>query len=203
MSKASNSSNPIPKPRQVDPVTPPLGFYYVEESIARCSRATRQNVSFLRTSAVGSFVNVSGDELNSSIENFANENAIPVVRRYRNTYTASTHCVWPLIRFARNSSCTDNVIMYVNVISASYHLQHNVFSGGQSPLTLGISLFEEFIKSTIELILRLSCNRPVVLIIGRCVTFLHPQLQCVILQIDFFLILIIQYLWYDRVRTNC
>ena len=79
MSKASNSSNPVAKARQVDAVTPPPGFCYVEESIARCSRATRQNVSFLRSSSVGSLVNVSGDEMNSSIENFANENAILVV----------------------------------------------------------------------------------------------------------------------------
>ena len=50
--------------------------------------------------------------------------------------------------------------------------KHNVFSGGQSPLTRSVSLCEEFMRSTIELLLELSVTSSVVLIIGRYDTIL-------------------------------
>ena len=70
----------VAKARQVESITPPNGLSYVEESIARCSRLTRQHVPFLRSSSFGAFVNVSGNELETSIIKFANEHSIAVVR---------------------------------------------------------------------------------------------------------------------------
>ena len=68
------------KARQVESITPPNGLSYVEESIARCSRLTRQHIPFLRSSSFGEFINVSGNELESSIIKYANENSVAVVR---------------------------------------------------------------------------------------------------------------------------
>ena len=70
----------VAKARQVESITPPNGLSYVEESIARCGRLTRQHIPFLRSSSFGAFINVSGNELESSIIKFANESSIAVVR---------------------------------------------------------------------------------------------------------------------------
>jgi hypothetical protein len=55
--------------------------------------------------------------------------------------------------------------MYVDF--SMLRVKHSVFTGGQSPLTRSVSLFEEFIKSTLELVLDVAVNSPAVLIIGR------------------------------------
>ena len=81
MSKAALiNSTSIAKARQIDTITPPPGLSYVEESIARCSRLSRQHIPFLRSSPFGSFVNVSGNDLEVSVTKFAKENSITVVR---------------------------------------------------------------------------------------------------------------------------
>ena len=51
--------------------------------------------------------------------------------------------------------------------SPFFILKHNIFGGGQSPLTRSVSLCEEFMRSTLELLLELSVTSSVVLIIGR------------------------------------
>jgi hypothetical protein len=59
--------------------------------------------------------------------------------------------------------------------------KHNIFNGGQSPLTRSVSLCEEFMRSTLELLLELSVTSSVVLIIGRYDTILmqsNSDIRC-------------------------
>jgi hypothetical protein len=68
------------KPAKVESITPPSGFTYAEESIARCCKMNGQNVPFLRSSSLRAFINVSGADLDFSIQQFVKELTIPVVR---------------------------------------------------------------------------------------------------------------------------
>jgi hypothetical protein len=68
------------KPAKVESITPPSGFTYAEESIARCCKMNGQNVPFLRSSSLRAFINVSGADLDFSIQQFVKELNIPVVR---------------------------------------------------------------------------------------------------------------------------
>ena len=69
----------VAKARPVETITPPPGFCYVEECIARCNKLSAQHLSFLRISSVRVFVNVSGHEFNPLVQNFASDSSIPVV----------------------------------------------------------------------------------------------------------------------------
>ena len=152
MQKATQHSNvSLTKPRFIESVTPPPGYTFVEESVARCSKIDGQHVPFLRQSAFGTFINVSGQELHSCVQNFAHESGIPVVWQYHNHFRHSSAHIPP-------AQLTSHFVV---------KCQHNVFSGGRSPLTRNISMFEEFVKSTLELLIHLSITNPVVLLIGR------------------------------------
>jgi hypothetical protein len=160
MSKISPQANvTTAKSRPVENVTPPPGFCYVEESIARCTKLARQNLLFLRSYSFRVFVNVSGQELNSFVLKYANESAITVVCTLRIAFHPSTFLI--LLLLCTNAKHT----MFVDF--PMLRVKHSVFTGGQSPLTRNVSLFEEFIKSTLELVLDVSVNSPAVLIIGR------------------------------------
>ena len=71
------------KARPVETITPPPGFCYVEECIARCNKLSGQHLSFLRISSLRVFVNVSGHELNPLVQNFATDSSIPVVCNFK------------------------------------------------------------------------------------------------------------------------
>lgn len=157
MSKLSPPANLVSaKSRPVENVTPPPGFCYVEESIARCTKLSRQNLLFLRSYSFRVFVNVSGQDLNSFVLKYANESSITVVCTRRFIFNHLTFMIFVQL-------CTN----LKNTIYLGIHVKHSIFTGGQSPLTRNVSLFEEFIKSTLELVLDLSVNSPAVLIIGR------------------------------------
>lgn len=157
MSKLSPPANVVmAKSRPVENVTPPPGFCYVEESIARCTKLSRQNLLFLRSYSFRVFVNVSGQDLNSFVLKYANESAITVVCTRRVIFDHLTFMIFAQL-------CTN----LKHTIYLGIHVKHSIFTGGQSPLTRNVSLFEEFIKSTLELVLDLSVNSPAVLIIGR------------------------------------
>ena len=157
MQKVTQHSNvSLTKPRFIESVTPPPGYTFVEESVARCSKIDGQHVPFLRLSAFGAFINVSGQELHSCVQNFAHESGIPVVWHYHDHFRLSRAHFLPH-----------------NSLILPHKLQHNVYSGGRSPLTRNISMFEEFVKSTLELLIHLSITNPVVLLIGRSNNWLH------------------------------
>ena len=60
-------------------LSPPPGFTWVEESIARCWRISDLNIPFLRSSTYGAIINVSGDHLDYAVQYYCKQEAnIPV-----------------------------------------------------------------------------------------------------------------------------
>ena len=152
MSKSSNNSNSIAKARPVETVTPLPVFCYVEESLARCSKATRQHIPFLRAASFGAFVNVSGDELNLHIQKFANENDIPVVRHSFHNLSAD-HIFCFVVPIAYNmlppfilQQLLPSLYIYINIylsysFSSHYYLYSTMSSVAGIRRWLGTSLF--------------------------------------------------------------
>ena len=60
-------------------LSPPPGFTWVEESIARCWRISDMNIPFLRSSTFGAIINVSGDHLDYAVQYYCKQEAnIPI-----------------------------------------------------------------------------------------------------------------------------
>lgn len=82
------------KPAKVESITPPSGFTYVEESIARCCKINGHNIPFLRSSSLRAYINVSGADLDFSLQHFVKELSIPVVRTHISMYKHSYLCIF-------------------------------------------------------------------------------------------------------------
>ena len=74
-----SSGNTIGKSLAANILSPPPGFTWVEEPIARCWRITDLNIPFLRSNTFGAIINVSGDHMDYVVQYYCKQEAnIPV-----------------------------------------------------------------------------------------------------------------------------